>query len=55
MECMSSVSYKVLINGSLRKNIIPSRGLHQRDPLSPFLFLLYTEGLSACLIKLEST
>ena len=46
IQCITLVSYLVLINGVVHGNIHPSRGLHQGDPFSPSLFLLYAEGLS---------
>lgn len=49
MRCVCTMSYSVLINGKPCGNIIPSKGLHQGDPLSPYLFLLCVEGLSALL------
>ena len=49
MECVRSVSYSILVNGELRENIIPTRGIRQGDPLSPYLFLLVSEGLNGLL------
>jgi hypothetical protein len=44
------VNYSILVNFERVGPIFPGRGLRQGDPLSPYLFILVTEGLTT-LIK----
>lgn len=49
MCCVSSISYSILARANEVGPIVPSRGLHQGNPLSPNLFLLCKEGFLAIL------
>lgn len=53
MKCISSVNYQVLINGQAYGSIIPTCGIRQGDPLSPYLFIICTEMLVRLLKKAE--
>ena len=49
MRCVTRVRYAVRVNGELTEPVVPSRGIRQGDPISPYVFLLCTEGLSCML------
>ena len=55
MECITIISYSLLINGNSKGKIQSSRGIRQGDPLSPCMFILRVEFLGReLLIHLEN-
>ena len=51
MGCISTATYSIFINREPHGNIVTTKGLHQGDPFSPYLFLLCTKGFHGLLKK----
>ncbi|GJY99943.1 RNA-directed DNA polymerase, eukaryota, reverse transcriptase zinc-binding domain protein [Tanacetum coccineum] len=49
--CLSSLRAFILVNGSPTSEFSINRSLRQRDPLSPFLFILVMEGLHNAFVE----
>jgi hypothetical protein len=54
MMCVTTANYEVLVNGIPAGRINPTRGIRQGDPISPYLFLICAEALSAMLTKADN-
>lgn len=51
MECVSTVSTSILVDGSPSGEFKLEQGLRQGNPLSPFLFLIVAKGLGIMMKK----
>lgn len=47
MNLVCSVTYTFLHDGEQFEAVVPRRGLRQGDPISPYIYILYAEGLSS--------
>lgn len=54
MQCIKTVSYSFLINGSAQGLVKPKRGIRQGDPLSPYIFILCSEVVSGLCHKAQA-
>ena len=48
---ISLISYSFIINGTVCGDVVPSRGLRQDDPISPYLSIFAAEAFSGLITK----
>ncbi|XP_074355726.1 uncharacterized protein LOC141695374 [Apium graveolens] len=53
MGLINSVSYSFIRNGNVFGEVIPSRGVRQGDPISPYIYIMCAEGLSSIIRRNE--
>lgn len=51
MQCVKKVSYTFLRDGKVFGDVHPQRGIRQGDHISPYLYILYAEGLTGIIRK----
>ncbi|XP_060969607.1 uncharacterized protein LOC133036861 [Cannabis sativa] len=55
LSCVNSIRYHVINSGQKMGPIVPTRGIRQGCPLSPYLFIVCAEGLSSLVRHYEAT
>lgn len=52
LSCLSSARLSVLVNGNPTEEFSMQWGLHEGDPLSPFLFIITIEALHVMMVEI---